>query len=184
MTDEQLLISKICSGDAEAFKRLLDDYGGMVQHLVRRYTVHQQESEDLVQEIFIDVYKGVSRFQGKSSLKTWIYRVALNHCLRHIERRKPTPLELGNAAIAIPSTSPTPHECLEQVETNEQVNVALSHLSDIHRSVIVLHELNGLTFTECAEVLEVPVGTVKSRLSNAFRQLRVLLLPAKEELTK
>ena len=184
MTEDIALVQRICKGDAVAFEQLLNDYGGLVKHLVSRYTVHQQESEDLIQEIFIDIYKGVHGFKGQSSLKTWIYRVSLNHCLRHAERQKPANLEFNEAAAMVSSNSLSPHESLERGETKKKVTQALSHLSDIHRSVIVLHELNGLTFKECAEVLDVPVGTVKSRLSNAFGKLRPLLLPYKEECSK
>ena len=175
MRDDLRLARQIEQGDRKAFEKFLDAYGGRVQALVRRSIPNASDAEDLTQEIFIDLYKCMGKFRGESALSTWVYRVAMNHCLKHRARCKPDNLPLDESMEQETDWRSNPLLSATKHELRDHVSLALDKLSPIHRDVIVLHELHGLTYQECAVVLEVPVGTVKSRLSNAFSRLRELL---------
>ena len=176
IADERRLIAQIQAGDRQAFERLLDTYETRVYRLALRYTGTPSDAEDVTQEIFLGVYKSLGKFRGESTLATWIYRVALNHCLEFRRKRKldsvPYDEEL---TLATRDWRDSPEQSANKGELSDRVEAALQCLSPQHREVILLHELQGLTYQEAASVLNVPVGTVKSRLSNAFRKLRDLL---------
>jgi len=157
-------------GDATAFAAFVDRYGTRVHGLSRRYTRCEADAEDLTQEIFVDLCRAIGGFRGEAALSTWVYRVALNHCLKHQARRKPENVPLDDLPFADENADPARHAA--QRELADRVEEALLTLSDGHREVVILHEMHGLTYTECADVLGIPVGTVKSRLSNAFGRLR------------
>lgn len=172
---ELQLVKRIAQGERAAFEEFLDCYGPRVHRLVRRYASREADAEDLTQEVFLSLYRGIEGFRGESALSTWVYRVALNHCLRHSEKQnaaqKREAIGEENAdERASPGADPAGHAARR--ELRDQVHGALQDLSPAHRDVVILHELHGLTYGECAQVLDVPVGTVKSRLSNAFSRLR------------
>lgn len=173
---ERQLIERIQRGDQSTFEEFLDSYGPRVQQLVRRYAWCEADAQDLMQEIFFDLYRSLPNFRGEASLSTWVYRVSLNHCLRHREKavRHPTQaIESDERTDETPEANPARQAA--RGELRDQVQDALQDLSPAQRAVVILHELHGLTYNECAQVLDVPVGTVKSRLSNAFKQLRASL---------
>src|ERR1051326_7541361 len=89
MQDEKRLVQRIQKGDRRAFEEFLDSYGGRVHRLVRRYVDNPSDAEDVTQEIFCDLYKSIGKFRGEAALSTWVYRVAVNRCLRHCQRRRP-----------------------------------------------------------------------------------------------
>ena len=173
---ERQLIERITRGERAAFEEFLDSYGPCVGRLARRYAWCEADGEDLTQEIFLDLYRSLPNFRGEASLSTWVYRVALNHCLRHSEkamRHATQPVDSDERTDETPEANPARQAA--RGELRGQVQEALQDLSPAHRSVVILHELHGLTYSECAQVLDVPVGTVKSRLSNAFKHLRASL---------
>jgi RNA polymerase sigma-70 factor (ECF subfamily) len=170
--NDRQLAARIARGDTRAFASLLDDYGPRVQRLVRRYARDEPDAEDLTQEIFVDLYRSIGGFRGASSLGTWVYRVALNHCLKHVERRRPVGVPYDDALRAHADETANPAHFAARSELGDQVHTALDRLTPEHREVVILHELQELTYSECAEVLQIPIGTVKSRLSYAFRRLR------------
>jgi RNA polymerase sigma-70 factor (ECF subfamily) len=161
------LVRSILAGEEGAFEVLLDEFQPRVYRLACRL-VSPREADDVTQEVFIAVFKGLKRFRGESSLSTWLYRVAFNTCqtYRLREARRPR--------LPIPETPDLRQAVLSAVE-NCDVAEAVAKLDDRHRVVLVLHELHGLTYGEIAEVIQVPVGTVKSRLSNALHKLREML---------
>ena len=172
MQSERQLTRRIAGGDRRAWTEFVDSYGPRVHRLVRRYARTEADAEDITQEIFLDLYRGMAGFRGLSSLATWVYRLALNHCLKHQERRRPDALTYDDALHAEADPSGGPVQCAARRELADQVQTALDDLSPAHREAVILHELHGLTYGECAEALGIPVGTVKSRLSHAFRHLR------------
>jgi RNA polymerase sigma-70 factor (ECF subfamily) len=174
--NDRRLAQRIVQGDRRAFEEFVDAYGSRVHRLVKRYVTNPDDADDLTQSIFIELFRCIGSFRGEASLQTWVYRVALNHCMRHCRRSRPPLTPYDEEAIEA-MADPRPGPALEaaRVELSEQVQGALQGLSPLHRDVVVLHELHGLSYQECAEVLEVPVGTVKSRLANAFRRLREAL---------
>ena len=175
MQNDQQTAQQIRDGDAGAFAAFVDTYGPRLHRLARRYAVCEADAEDLTQEIFVALFQGISKFRGDSSLATWSYRVALNHCLKHTAKVHPVTVPYADAQ-EIPE--PDTHGPVKQAarrELSDQLQTALDGLSPDHRKIVILHELHEMTYAECAAVLQVPVGTVKSRLSYAFRRLRTSL---------
>jgi RNA polymerase sigma-70 factor (ECF subfamily) len=170
------LAKRILFGDKKAFETLLDAHETPVYRLALRYADCVADAEDITQEVFLSVYASIGRFEGRSALSTWVYRVALNHCLEYRRKRRlqSVPIE-EKLMLRDDNREANPVDSAERRELSEQVEQALNSLSPAHRDVVVLHELQGMTYQEVAATLNVPVGTVKSRLSNAFRRLRDLL---------
>ncbi len=171
------LARRVALGDADACAAFLDRFGPGVLRLAHRYTFSEADAEDLTQDIMVDQRRASANFRGAAKPSTWVYRVAVNHCLKRRERAKPPGLTLEEDHLRGASTLPTndPQARAEQAELAGEAEDALESLSDLHRDVVILHEMHGLTYAECADALQIPVGTVKSRLSNAFGRLRVRL---------
>jgi len=188
--DRELLAS--CrAGDAAAFTRLVQVHEGMVFNLAARLLGDTEEARDVAQEVFLQVYRMLGRFEARSSLKTWIYRIAVNQChnrrrfwhrrRRDRERALDEGLLGGEALQARPGSGPGPFEEALRRERALRVQNALLQLSFEHRSVLVLREVEGLTCEEVAHALGVPEGTVKSRLSRAREAMRLRLQGLVEE---
>jgi RNA polymerase sigma-70 factor (ECF subfamily) len=168
---ERRLAARMAQGETKAFEEFVGKYGEALHRLARANAYTLADAEDLTQEIMIAIARGIDGFRGESSLKTWTTRIALNLCIKHRERRpqQAAPLdEISN----LHDKSDGPARLAEHSELCEHLDGALGKLTDDHREVVLLHEIQGLTYAECAEVLKIPIGTVKSRLSNAFRSLR------------
>jgi RNA polymerase sigma-70 factor (ECF subfamily) len=175
---EQMLVRRLKRRDARAAEEFTDAFGARVHALARRYARTEADAEDLTQEVFIDLCRAIHGFRGESALSTWVYRVALNHCLKHRRGRdtRPETLPLDDERNGIGGDTDDPLRHAARAELSSRIDAALAALTPEHREVVLLHELHGLTYGECAEALGVPVGTVKSRLSNAFKRLRGGLL--------
>jgi RNA polymerase sigma-70 factor (ECF subfamily) len=176
--------ARIVGGEPAAFEQFVDTFGPRVHRLARRYAADECDAEDLTQEIFVALFRSAGNFRGEANFATWVYRVALNHCLRHREktqRDKPssqTPNDVPSPTdVETPDLEADPARHAGRRELGQQVRGALDTLVEGQREVVILHELHGLTYSECATILQIPVGTVKSRLSNAFRHLRQRLAP-------
>ena len=170
---EQKIVRGLRQGNAEAFAAFVDTHGPAIHRLTRRYTVSEADAEDLTQEIFVALVQAVAGYRGEAKLSTWVYRIALNHCLKHFQRRRPDSVPLDDdLPKQMSQGKDSPHQSATRRELGERIDTALSTLSEGHRDVVILHELHGLTYAECAAALDIPVGTVKSRLSNAFGRLR------------
>ena len=167
---DRQLTRRMQRGDAAAFTEFVDRYGARVQALARRVSCCDADAEDLTQEIFIDLCRGIGSFRGDAALKTWVYRIAWNHCAKHTARKRPETLPFEELPLI--DTRQDPERMAVQQELGRRVAIAMNQLTDAHREVVTLHEMHGLTYAECAKVIGVPVGTVKSRLFNAFGKLR------------
>lgn len=173
MRDEKQLVRRMQQGDRRAFEEFVDAYGAQVHRLVRRYVENPADAEDITQEIFLDLYRSISGFRGEAALSTWIYRVAVNRCLRYRQKARPDAVVLDDrVSPALTDGKSDPERSAAQHELSCQIQSALGLLSEEHRDVVILHEMHGMTYQECADILNIPVGTVKSRLFNAFRRLR------------
>jgi len=174
------LLRRLQEGEAAAFAELLDSEGARVRSLALRMGVLPSEADDISQEIWLAVWKNLPSFRGDAALSTWVYRIAINCCLKWRAKSRGTPNDFGedelDALVATDESGQAPR-VLERRELGEQVRGALETLSDAHRAVVVLHEMQGLTYAQCADALQVPVGTVKSRLFNAFGRLKTTLGP-------
>lgn len=186
-TAERSLVDRCRQGDPEAFARLVALHEGMVFNLATRLLGTSDEARDVAQDVFLQVYRRLDRFEGRSSLKTWIYRIVVNSCRnrqrfwrrRHRERccSLETLAPRDAACLATDPTTASPLMRLERRETAERVQIALMGLSFPHRVILLLREVEGLSGDEIAETLGIARGTVKSRLARAREALRQRLLP-------
>lgn len=180
---ERGLVEMCRSGDAEAFARLVALHESMVYNLAARLLGDGEEARDLSQDVFLQVYRTLGRFEGRSSLKTWIYRIVVNQARnrqrwwrrRRRERSCPiedmTPADHARAAAGRPDAD-APFERLARGERARQLQAALLKLSFDHRAILLLREVEGLDCEEIAAALKIPQGTVKSRLARARESLR------------
>jgi RNA polymerase sigma-70 factor (ECF subfamily) len=177
---EQGLIELCRQGDARAFARLVALHERMVFNLAARLLGDPEEAKDLSQEVFLQVYRTIQRFEGRSSLKTWIYRIVVNQChnrQRWWRRRKKDqsrPLEdlTAGEEAQLSSGGSGPLEELTRREQARRVQAALGAISFEQRSVLILREVEGLACEEIATALTLPIGTVKSRLARGREALR------------
>jgi RNA polymerase sigma-70 factor (ECF subfamily) len=183
VTLERGLVEECRRGDAHAFTRLVALHEGMVFNLAARLLGDPEEARDASQEVFLQVYRTLGRFEGRSSLKTWIYRIVVNQChnrrrwwrRRGKERSCPidalTPADETRLAEARPPGE-GPEEALSRRERAQAVQAALLQLSFDHRTVLLLREVEELSCEEIGETLSLAEGTVKSRLARAREALR------------
>ena len=158
--------------DPDAWAAFVDTYGPRLHRLARRYAPGETDAEDLTQEVFVALYQSIGSFRGEASLATWSYRIALNHCLKYAAKTRPVTVPYEEAREMPAPDIYSPSHLSARRELSSEIDTALSHLSPSHRDTVILHELHEMTYAECAAVLGVPIGTVKSRLSTAFRRLR------------
>ncbi len=178
---ERVLVARSRGGDAAAFARIVALHEGMVFNLAARLLGNGDEARDVAQEVFIQVYRRLGRFEGRSTLKTWIYRIVVNQCHnrrrfwhRHGRDREEALNErliASGAAPTVPQAA-SPYEQVRSRERSLAVQRALMELNFEQRSVILLREVEGLSCEEVAAALGIPDGTVKSRLSRAREALR------------
>ena len=180
------LVQQCASGDDAACTQLVTDYQRMVYQLGLHLLGDPQEALDLSQEVFLRVFRTLSYFRGQSTLRTWIYRIAINQASnrqrwwRRRHRSQQVPLDDPAAAhgeLAESRSFAMPDRVLQQHEIAGRVWAALDALPFDQRTVIVLREIDGLSYEEIAASLAVAVGTVKSRLAQARQQLRQVLRP-------
>jgi RNA polymerase sigma-70 factor (ECF subfamily) len=184
--DEDGLITELQAGSESAFDYLVSSYHGSVYNLVYGILGDAADAADVTQDVFLKVFRGISGFRRSSSLKTWLYRVsvrqALNHrrwCWRHhrLQISIDSSEEEKNATLELRDLEATPYEQCAAHETQATVRRALAALPAVFRSVVILRDLEGLSYEEIAEVVEVSVGTVKSRILRGRRMLREILDP-------
>lgn len=173
------LVEQSRYGDPQAFREIYERFGGMVYNLAYRLSDDPEDAADLTQEIFLRVYRHLGTFRGKSTLKTWIYRVALNHCRSRLARRRPASetlvAEPGGRARQIPDPRRGPEELAAAEDEGRLVGEALRRLPPPFREAVVLRDLEGLSYQEIAAVTGVRVGTVRSRIARGREQLRAAL---------
>lgn len=173
------LVERHRCGDLQAFDVVYDRFGEMVYNLALRLAGSREEAADLSQEIFLRIYRHLGGFGGRSTLKTWVFRIAINHCRDRLSRHVPSmqsidadPTE-GSVAIADPARGP--EELAVAADEGRRVMDGLARIPQVFREAVVLRDLEGLSYEEIAEVLGVRVGTVRSRIARGRDQLRTLL---------
>jgi RNA polymerase sigma-70 factor (ECF subfamily) len=179
-TDPEL-VARIIAGDGAAFGALVERYQDRLYNAVYRLVGSAEDARDLLQDTFVKAYENLGTFRGGSSLYTWLFRIAVNTSLSH--RRKRKWLQVGSGgdgddpAPAPDAAAQDPSDRLVAAETEALVQQALDSLDDDHRTVVVLRDIQHCDYHEIAEILEVPTGTVKSRLHRARLILRDRLKP-------
>ncbi len=168
--DEEL-VARYKNGESRAFDQIVDRYERRVYAIALRMSGSPHDANDITQEVFISSLRALRRFRGDAKLSTWLHRVAVNAALDHGRRKKRRPVQTFDELPERPSGDPGPEEEAEQAARAAEVHRALSDISDDHRAVIVLHDLQGLDYAGVAEALGVPVGTIKSRIHRARVEL-------------
>jgi RNA polymerase sigma-70 factor, ECF subfamily len=184
--DEADLVHELQAGSDAACDYLVTYYHAGVFNLVYGILSDSADAADVTQEVFLRAFRGIRGFRQGSSLKTWLYRIsvrqALNHrrwCWRHHRQQVSIDAEEEGKSLALDlrDSEATPYERLASQETQQAVRAALSQVPGLFRSAVILRDLEGLSYEEVAEVLEVSVGTVKSRILRGRRMLKEILDP-------
>lgn len=174
VTDKQLVV-RVQKGDKNAFDLLVIKYQQKIMSLISRYVHDADEVQDVAQEAFIKAYRALPGFRGDSAFYTWLYRIAINTAKNHLVSRSRRPpgsdvdvedAQYMDAGEALRDRE-TPENALFGEELRATVNAALAALPDDLRAAVTLREFDGLSYEEIAEVMECPVGTVRSRIFRA-----------------
>ena len=182
--NESELILKAQNGDVTSFERLIESYQQGVFNLAFRMVNNHEDAADIAQEAFIKAYLNILKFKGTSKFSTWIYRITTNACLDEIKKRKKTKAfsisenietEAGEIPREIEDTSANIEDNLERKERNRVINDAIAQLPENHRAVIILRDINNLSYEGIAAALKCSEGTVKSRISRARNALHEIL---------
>jgi len=183
--EDTLLVLRSQGGDLAAFDQLIRRHQERVYATVYHMTANHEDAADLTQEAFIKAYNALPGFKGDSGFFTWLYRIAVNRTLNFLKQRRNRMIHLSlndidfNAEhdpdlVALTSEK-TPRRDLNLTELQERLNTALLKLSESHRMVVVLHDIQGVPHEEIARIMDCNTGTVRSRLFYARQQLQGLL---------
>lgn len=187
--DDSTLVRLCQGGDIEATERLIVRYQDRIYNVILKIVGNSDDAAELTQETFVKVIEKVTSFKAKSSFYTWLFRVAVNTALNFCRKSFKVSTQsidtpVGNSGsdankklsdFLMDTTEPDPVEVAQNLETNEIILKALTKLQDDHRAVIVLRDIEGMSYEEVAKTLKLEIGTVKSRISRARAQLRDIL---------
>ncbi len=183
---EALFVSRLKANEDAAYDELVRTYSGPIYHVAYRMTGDAAEASDAVQDIFLKIFRNIGGFKGEAALKTWIFKIAFSEILNRLRwwkrRHRYATLSLdespnGNTpGDGVADGGPTPEEVLQAKEREDAIQQALRRLSHEHRSIIVLRDIEGFSYTEIADVLGISMGTVKSRLARARADLKKSLM--------
>ena len=182
MKDADLV--RLCqNGDVAAFERLFHEHQDRVYRIAFRMMNSQEDAQDLTQEIFLKAYQKISKFKFRSAFSTWLYRLAVNICIDELRKRKPvdtipiTEDAVSQDKLAAYSTvdAYTPEDHAISKDRERQVWDAINSLKEKERAIIILRDIEGLSYKEIAEVFKCSLGRVKSRLHEARQKLKAVL---------
>lgn len=178
--EDELLIKRAQQGESNAMEELIFACEKRVYNIAYRLMGNEADAYDMAQESLIKIYKGITSFKGESSLSSWVYRLTVNTCMDGLRKRKNTPISLEySMEVGVPfedSFSPTPEEQALSLESAEDIQKAINCLSEVYRAVIVMRDIDGYSYEEISDMLDVSVGTVKSRINRGREKLRELLI--------
>ncbi len=179
-TSESDLVQRHRYGDPQAFEEIYEEFAGLVYNLALRMSGRPGNAEDLSQEVFLRIHRYLGRFNGRSSLKTWVYRVTLNHCRSRLGRKKIPIQSLAEdtedgRGVKLRETRRNPEQRAMASDVSRQISAALPQIKAVYREALILRDLEELTYQEIAKVLGVRMGTVRSRIARGRDQLRRVL---------
>lgn len=186
---ENALIKKAKAGNMTAFERLIISYEQSVYNIAYRMFNNEEDAKDMSQEVFIKVYKNIAKFDENSKFYTWLHRITVNTCIDEIRRRKGketnsiddiVEMDEGNLKKQYQSDSKTPEDKLISKENIENIKAAISSLSENHKMLIILRDIQGLSYLEISEITGISLGTVKSRLARARVHLKDIIINSME----
>jgi RNA polymerase sigma-70 factor, ECF subfamily len=196
-TEEAAIVAELKSGSEEAYAWLIGEFQRPVYGLIYRMVSDPADAADTVQDVFLKVFRGMKHFHGESSLKTWIYRIALHEAanrkrwwFRHKAQEMPIgPTESDGLTkrdetmrCALTDPHDSPFDNVAQREVQERVDAELRQLPEPYRSTLILRDLEDMSYEEIAEVLQISLGTVKSRLTRGRQALKERLTPYVREI--
>lgn len=187
--NDKQLIARCQRGDKDAFDTLFRLYEKRVYNLAYRLSTNYDEANDITIDAFVRVFQAIKLFRGASNFSTWLFRIVTNVYLdrrkrsknkQHLSLQEYIELDENSVARQIEDPGPTPDLVIEGIERSELLQKAINELPDYQRTMVILYHTEGLAYDEIAEVLSLPIGTVKSRLNRARLTLREKLEPLKE----
>jgi len=184
--DDKVLVTAAQAGDYSAFDKLVTEHRGKIYAMIYNMVKNDADAWDLTQDSFIKAWKALPKFENRSKFSTWLYRISHN-VVYDWKRKKKIQSEgelddsifsadrIDPSAHTAPSQPKAPDKQMEHGELRQRIKLALEKLSDVHRSVIIYREVQGMDYKEIAEIMECSTGTVMSRLFNARKKLQQLL---------
>lgn len=169
---ERELVERCRRGDVGAFEELVDRYKNLVFAMIMRTISDRSQAEDLAQEVFLRVHRGLPYFRGEARLSTWIYRIVINVCTQG--RGRTSSLSLDDENARVPAQASIDRHA-DDLELRDRLEKAIAQLPEQYRLLIAAHYLRGVQYEELADAMNLPLGTVKTQLHRAKRQLRMLL---------
>lgn len=182
-TRDQALIEECLNGRTAAFEELIRPYQDRLYNTLYRLLGQREEAAELLQESLLRAYRGLQSYQGEASFYTWLYRIAMNVVSTNRRRQRAysldRPAQPGQGADDLPDRKDDsrPGRKLELDERRAQIEAALASIPELFRVVLVLKDIEGLKYEEIAEILDVPIGTIRSRLHRARSEMRDRLKP-------
>lgn len=185
--DDRRLIAECLGGRRDAFGELVTRYQARLYNAALRLVQSPDDAADVVQDAFLNAFQSLHTFKGDAEFFTWLYRIAFNTAIS-LKRKKRPAVSLENCEPGIDPDDPSeyvkPGATLERTEDERQLSLAIARLSAEHREVLLLKDIEGLKYEDIAELLGVPIGTIRSRLHRARLELRDLLVPLEERLAE
>ncbi len=187
--EDRELVESVLAGDPSAYRGLVERYQSRVFALIVGMIRDREDARDLTQEAFVKAYKNLSRFRLESSFYTWLYRIAMNLAIDHLRKQKKRKhsefdeqiaSKDGAGVLAEGHLRENPSRSLERKQLQHRILEALDKLSPDHKQIVLLREIEGLSYREIGETLEIAEGTVMSRLFYARRKLQQLLKKDRE----
>ncbi len=174
-TKVQKVIEEVLNGKTQAFSWLVEQYQQSVYKIAYNMVLDKDSAQDITQDVFIRFYKSIHQYKGESSLKTYLSRIAINLSLNHLKSQKAKIIKMQEYEIQAERNKMKQQSDLTRWELKEQIQLALQKLDPVYRSVVILRLVEGLSVQETAKVLNIPPGTVGSRLLRGQKKLREIL---------
>lgn len=188
--EERKLVEEARRGDADAFRELVKRYQRRAYAVALGMLHDADDARDIVQEAFLRVHRSLDRYTGDAQFFTWMYRIVMNLCIDHLRKKRAEKVEFDDAlandevddevGIAPKRLGFDPQRALADKELRARLQAALAKLSPAHRAVLIMREVDGLSYQEMADTVGVSIGTIMSRLFHARKKMQKLLLQYRE----
>lgn len=175
---EQILIKQAKKGDVDCFEELIKEYQQFAYNIALKMTRNAEDAKDLTQEAFVKVYKNMNKYREDSKFSTWLYRIVVNTCKDFLRKKKDVALgEDEDYILEIPQTDidADPVSSYERSEVQQYIKHAIDELPEPFKTTFILCDVNGMSYAEIADIQDVALGTVRSRIHRARMQMRAIL---------
>lgn len=171
MEQEQLWIQQVLAGDKQAYAHIINNYKNQLYATILRMTKNPQDAQDLVQDAFIKVYRNLEKYDASGSFSSWLYRVAINHCMDEFRKKRyaMTQIEIDEERVVEPNH---PELVFLKKEKSRQLERLIGTLPEDERLIILLRYVNEISYEEIGEVMDVPLSTVRNKLHRAKKKMR------------